>query len=49
MGRASASLAGRGFNSSHDRPKSLKLVVVAFLLGAQDHGDSTLTDPPVLR
>ena len=30
-----------------DRLKSLKLVVVAFLLGAQDYGNSTTTGPPV--
>ena len=30
-----------------DRPKSLKLVVVAFLLGAQDYGSSTRNGPPV--
>ena len=30
-----------------DTPKSLKLVVVAFLLGAQDYGNSTMTGPPV--
>ena len=32
---------------SHDRPKSLKLVVVAFPLGAQDYGNSTTTGLPV--
>ena len=32
-----------------DRPKSLKLVVVAFPLGAQDYGNSTATGPPVSR
>ena len=31
----------------HNRPKSLKLVVVAFPLGAQDCGNSTTTGPPV--
>ena len=30
-----------------DRPKSLKLIVVAFPLGAQDYGNSTTTGPPV--
>ena len=30
-----------------DRPMSVKLVVVAFLLGAQDYGNSTMTGPPV--
>ena len=30
-----------------DRPKSLKLVVVAFPLGAQDYGNSTTAGPPV--
>ena len=30
-----------------DRPKSLKLVVAAFPLGAQDHGNSTTTGPQV--
>ena len=30
-----------------DRPKSLKLVVVAFPLGAQDYGNSATTGPPV--
>ena len=30
-----------------DRPKSLKLVVVAFSLGPQDYGNSTTTGPPV--
>ena len=29
------------------RPKSLKLVVVAFPLGAQDHGNRTTTGLPV--
>ena len=29
------------------RPKSLKLVVVAFPLGTQDYGNSTTTGPPV--
>ena len=32
-----------------DRPKSLKLVVVAVLLGTQDYGNSTTTGPPVSR
>ena len=30
-----------------DRPKSLKLVVVAFPLGAQDYGNSIMTGPPL--
>ena len=30
-----------------ERPKSLKLVVVASPLGAQDDGNSTTTGPPV--
>ena len=30
-----------------DRPTSFKRVVVAFPLGAQDYGNSTMTDPPV--
>ena len=30
-----------------DRPKSLKLVVVAFSLGAQDYGNSTTTGLPL--
>ena len=30
-----------------NRPKSLKLVVVAFPLGTQDYGNSTMTGPPV--
>ena len=30
-----------------DRPKSLKLVVVAFPLGAQDYRNNTTTGPPV--
>ena len=30
-----------------DRPKSLKLLVVAFPLGAQDYGNGTMTGPPV--
>ena len=32
-----------------DRPKSLKLVVVAAPLGAQDYGSSTVIGPPVSR
>ena len=32
---------------NRNRPKSLKLVVVTFLLGAQDYGNSTTTGPPV--
>ena len=31
---------------SHDKPKSLKLVVVAFPLDIQDYGNSTMTGPP---
>ena len=31
------------------RPKSLKLVVVAFPLGAQDYGNSTMTGPASVR
>ena len=31
----------------HERQKSLKLVVLAFPLGAQDCGNSTTTGPPV--
>ena len=31
----------------HDRRKSLKLVVVAFPLGTQDYGNSTMTGLPV--
>ena len=31
-----------------DGPKSLKLVVVAFSLGAQDYGNSASTSRPVL-
>ena len=38
-----------GFNLGRDGPKSLELVVVAFALGAQDYGNSTTTDLPVLR
>ena len=30
-----------------DRPKSLKMVVVAFPLGTQDYGNSTTTGKPV--
>ena len=30
-----------------DRPKSLKLVVVAFPISAQDYGSSSTTGPPV--
>ena len=30
-----------------DRPKSSKLVVVTFSLGAQDYGNSTTAGPPV--
>ena len=30
-----------------DSPKSLKLVVVAFPVGAQDYGNSTTTGPSV--
>ena len=30
-----------------DRPKSLKVVVVAFPFGAQDYGNSITTEPPV--
>ena len=30
-----------------NRPKPVKPVVLAFLLGAQDYGNSTRTDPPV--
>ena len=33
--------------SDRDRPKSLKLVVVAFPVGTQDYGKSTTTGPPV--
>ena len=36
-----------GSISNHNRPKSLKLVVVAFTLGAQDYGNSTANGPPV--
>ena len=32
-----------------DRPKSSKLVVVAFPIGAQDYGNSTTTGQPVSR
>ena len=32
-----------GSTPSHNRPKSLKLVGVAFSLGAQDYGNSTTT------
>ena len=32
---------------SCDRPKSLKLVVLAFPLGAQDYGNGTMTGSPV--
>ena len=34
-----------GSISGRDRPKSLKLVVMAFPLGAQDYGNSTMTGP----
>ena len=45
---ASASYAvGVGLNPSHDRPNSLKLVVMAFPLGTQGYGNSTTTGPPV--
>ena len=30
-----------------DRPKRLKLVAMAFPLGAQDYGNSTTTGPPM--
>ena len=30
-----------------DRPKSIKMAAVASHLGAQDHGDSIMTGPPV--
>ena len=30
-----------------DRPKSLKLVIVTFPLGAHDYGNSITTDPPM--
>ena len=36
-----------GLIPSLDRPKSLKLVVVVFPLGAQDYGYSTMTGPPL--
>ena len=40
--RVSTSRAGGGgLIPGPDRPKALKLVVVAFPLGAQDHGNST--------
>ena len=32
---------------SRDRPKSLKVVVMAFPLGAQDYENSTTIGPPV--
>ena len=31
----------------HDKTKPLKLVEMAFPLGAQDYGNSTMTGPPV--
>ena len=34
-----------GSINGHDRPKSLKLVVVDFPRGAQDYGNSTTTSP----
>ena len=36
-----------GSNPGRDRPKSIKLVVVAFPFGTQDYGNSTTTGPPV--
>ena len=42
--RASASWA-----EGRDRPKSLKLIVVALTLGPQDYGNGTTTGPPVSR
>ena len=36
-----------GSITGRDRPKSLKLFVVALHLGAQDYGNSTMTSPPV--
>ena len=38
-----------GLIPGRDRPKSLKLVVVACPLGAQDYGNTTTTGPPVSR
>ena len=34
---------------NRDRQKSLKLVVVTFLLGALDYGNTTVTGPPLSR
>ena len=36
-----------GLIPGHNRLNSLKLVVVAFPIGAQDDGNSTTTGPPV--
>ena len=36
-----------GLIPSRDRPKPLKLVLVAFPFGAQDYGNSTTSGPPV--
>ena len=36
-----------GLIRSRDRPKSLKLVVMSFPLGAQGYGNNTTTGPPV--
>ena len=36
-----------GLIFGRNRPKSSKLVVVAFPLGVQDYGNSTMTGPPV--
>ena len=40
-------VGGCGLIPGRNRPKSLKLGVVAFPLGAQDYGCSTKTGPPV--